>query len=487
MNPEQKRVLIVDDEAGIRDSLRLLLGKSFEVQTAADGAQALVAIDSFTPDLILLDVAMPNLGGLDTLRELRNRKNESPVIMLTAASTVKTAVEAMKLGALDYINKPFDVAELTQTIVNSIAVGGGATSTDKLGEQHEQSRRAELPAADFGPLVGQSPIMSNLFGQVEQIAKRDVTVLITGESGTGKELIARRIHDLSPRAKGPFLAINCAAIPETLIESELFGHEKGAFTHAIERRLGQFELADGGTLFLDEIGELSLAVQVKLLRFIQEREFFRIGRAKPLQVDVRIIAATNRHLEESIKSGRFRQDLYYRIHVVNLVVPALRDRFEDIPRLVEHFTTSLSASYSGRKIHFTEEAMKTLVEYAWPGNVRELENMVESLIALAPNDCITDEDLPRKVKQRSSSDGIKGRSGEDSTLSFEDAEKAFETAMIIKALRKTNYVQTRAAELLGISRRILKYKMDKLGISDKPADGLLPQEQASENSEESAT
>jgi transcriptional regulator with PAS, ATPase and Fis domain len=298
---------------------------------------------------------------------------------------------------------------------------------------------------------------------------RDATVLITGESGTGKELIARRIHELSPRRSGPFIPINCAAIPETLIESELFGHERGAFTSAVERRVGHFELADGGTLFLDEIGELSLPVQVKMLRFLQEQEFYRVGRSKPIKVNVRIIAATNRNLEELIKEKGFRQDLYYRINVVSLNLPPLRDRFEDIEPLVEHFVTKFKPAYGGRQLGFEPVALKTMVEYDWPGNVRELENVIESLMALCPNEVVTDNDLPRKLKAAHQRESFKPMA-EDTGMSFEDAERRFETEMIVKALKKTNYVQTRAAELLGISRRILKYKMDKLGISDVPAE-----------------
>lgn len=487
MTDQRKRVLIVDDEAGIRDSLRLLLSSSFEVKTAEDGSQALGIVESFVPDLVLLDVTMPTMGGIDTLRELKNRSLPAPVIMLTAASTVKTAVEAMKLGAVDYINKPFDVGELTEIILATLQNGNGsipsgeldlekAVGEDKEREAASASTVKETKAGDFGPLVGRAAPMSDLFAKVQQVAGRDATVLVTGESGTGKELIARQIHSLSLRAKGPFVAINCAAIPETLIESELFGHEKGAFTHAVERRIGHFELAAGGTLFLDEIGELSLAVQVKLLRFIQEREFFRIGRGKPLQVDLRIIAATNRQLEELVKEGKFRQDLYYRIHVVNLTVPPLRDRFEDIPVLAQHFIDRFGPTYGNRSLSFTDEAMKVLVEYGWPGNVRELENLIESLLALAPNDLVSADDLPKKLKVKGNFESMKNKVFEGN-LNFEDAEKAFESEMIVKALRKTNYVQTRAAELLGISRRILKYKMDKLGISEKPIEATPVEEQ----------
>ena len=300
---ERKRVLIVDDEKSIRDSLRLLLRNSFEVSTAQDGHEALAVVDDFKPDLILLDIMMPKLDGIATLRQLRDRENRVPVIMLTGNGTVQTAVQAMKLGAIDYLNKPFDVSALTSIIVSTLEERGSDVKTSR-----DRLLRVDVQAADFGMMVGQSPPMRELFQKVEQVAARDTTVLITGESGTGKELIAKRMHELSRRCDKPFVPINCAAIPETLIESELFGHEKGSFTSAIDQRIGHFELADGGTIFLDEIGELSLAVQVKMLRFLQEHEFYRVGRSKPVKVDVRVIAATNKRLEDLTREMKFRQD-----------------------------------------------------------------------------------------------------------------------------------------------------------------------------------
>ena len=395
---------------------------------------------------------MPRLNGIETLRAIRKLFPKLPVIMLTASSTVSDAVESMKLGANDYLNKPFDVSALTDLIINMLSLG-----KEEKGAEYTSQMKVE---ADFGPIIGQSKLMQAVFQKVKQVAARDTTVLITGESGTGKELIARQIHENSSRKNAPFIAINCAAIPETLIESELFGHEKGAFTSAVEQRIGHFELADGGTIFLDEIGELNLAVQVKLLRFLQEHEFYRIGRTKPIRVDVRIVAATNRKLEELTKEKRFREDLYYRINVINVELPPLRDRFDDIPRLINAFISKYSPSYSNRILNFDSAAMERMVEYPWPGNVRELENVVESLLALAPNDTIREEDLPPKLKQvhtiqESTPNVFEG------SLNFHDAEKVFEAEMIIKALKKTNWVQTRAADLLGISRRILKYKMDK--------------------------
>ena len=463
MAENKRKILVVDDEPAIRDSLRLLLTSTFEVSTAPDGAEALKLLEQVQPDLILLDVMMPNLDGIETLRKIRELQRDTPVVMLSALNTVKTAVQAMKHGAVDYLNKPFEIEELTALILKLLEQG---VETAPLISARSARADQEIEA-DFGSLVGKTESMREVFNRVSMIAERDTTILITGESGTGKELIAREIHRRSKRATGPFIAINCAAIPETLIESELFGHEKGAFTNAIESRIGHFELANGGTLFLDEIGELSLAVQVKLLRFLQEQEFFRVGRSKPTKVDVRIVAATNRTLEDLIKEKRFRQDLYYRINVIGVNLPPLRDRFEDIPVLVEHFVDKFAPSYDGRRLVFSKEALDVLVEYNWPGNVRELENVIESLMALTAGQEITPEFLPRKLANSSAPLAPKGVVFQGS-LKFEEAERLFESEMIIKALRKTNYVQTRAAELLGISRRILKYKMDKLGISDQP-------------------
>lgn len=462
MEEGRKRVLVVDDEAAIRDSLRLLLRNNFDVTTAQDGLEAIKMIDEVKPDLVLLDLIMPNLGGIDTLRQIRERKLSVPVVMLTGTNTVKTAVEAMKLGAVDYLNKPFEIEELTTLIVNTL----GPQTGEPISERQPRKQPLDIPPGDFGLLVGRSAPMNQLFDSIRQIAPRDATVLITGESGTGKEMIARQIHMLSSRVKGPFVAINCAAIPESLIESELFGHEKGAFTHAVERRIGHFELADGGTLFLDEIGELSLSVQVKMLRFLQEQEFYRVGRSKPIQVNVRIVAATNKNLEELIAEKKFREDLYYRINVVNLKLPALRDRFDDIQNLAEYFVRKLGPVYGSRNLSFTPQAFEKMVAYNWPGNVRELENVIESLMALAPQDIVTAQDLPPKITAPRVPEAFKPQIV-DGGMRFEEAERIFEREMILKALRKTNHVQTRAAELLGISRRILKYKMDKLGISEE--------------------
>lgn len=461
----RKKILIVDDEAGIRDSLRLLLKQNFDIATAIDGEDALRKVDEETPDLILMDLMMPRMDGIEALHELKRRGIQIPVVMLTAANTVRSAVEAMKLGANDYLNKPFDIDALTSLIVELLEKSGDDGTGETQGEQDKPSQ-TEKDWDAYRTIVGSSSGMSTVLDQVRHIAEKDTTVLITGESGTGKELIAREIHRLSKRKDKPFVALNCAAIPETLIESELFGHEKGSFTSAVDTHPGHFELANGGTLFLDEIGELTLPVQVKLLRFLQDHEFYRIGRSKPIHVDVRLITATNRNLDELIREKRFRQDLYYRIHVVNLLLPPLRDRYEDIPILCSHFIEKLSPQYDNRQITVSGEAMDLMIQYSWPGNVRELENLIESLMALCQGDEVLPRDLPSKLHPRQGGGEGRRSSVFDGSLRFEDAERIFETEMIMKALKKTNYVQTKAAELLGISRRILKYKMDKLGIAE---------------------
>ncbi len=466
----KRHILIVDDEKNVRESLEIILSRSYEVKAVDTGEKALEHIRNSCkkPDLVLLDVFMPGIDGMEVLEGIKKEFKNIPVIMLTASSKVQTVVQAMKFGAVDYLNKPYDVDELLSLIEETLKDGPkGRTSPSVVVTQNHLRKELPFVEGDLGGIVGKHLSMKKLYSKIHQLASRDTTVLISGDSGTGKELVAREIHRLSSRANEPFVALNCAAIPETLIESELFGHEKGSFTHAMERRVGHFELANGGTLLLDEIGELSLSVQVKMLRFLQEKEFYRVGCSNPIKVDVRILAATNKKLEDLIKEGRFRQDLFYRINVVSLSLPSLKDRKEDIPNLVSYFLKRLSPIYSGRSPKIDKDALEALSNYSWPGNVRELENVIESILALCNKDVVTVKDLPKRIKLDSENESLK----EDvlnQNITFEDAEKAFETEIIVKALKKSSYVQTKAAELLGISRRILKYKMDKLGIDDKP-------------------
>ncbi len=448
-----RKILVVDDESSVQNSLRMIFKNEYQVIIAGNAGEAVVKFKSEDPDLVFLDIIMPGKDGIDILREIREVQPFTPVIMLTATRTVRTAVEAMKLGAYDYISKPFDVEELRLAAQKALESRDLKIENIRLqGEVEERYR--------FDNIIGKSKDMREIFSTIRQISEKTSTVLVHGESGTGKELVARAIHYNSPRKNKPFVAVNCAAIPETLIESELFGHEKGSFTDAQSRRIGHFELAHQGTLFLDEISELSLPTQAKILRSIQEREFIRVGGSKTISVDVRLIAATNRNLEEQMAKGAFRSDLYYRINVVPIHIPPLRNRKEDIFLLTQHF---LEKHAGPGKKQITAEAMDVLGAYDWPGNVRELENIIERVVVLSKGEVIAPEDLPTHLKSGSQVELIK-RGVLDGRISFLDAEKEFEKDIIQEALKKSNHVQTRAADLLGISRRILKYKMDKYGI-----------------------
>jgi len=451
-----KKILIVDDESAVREALTLILGRIYKVDSASSGEAALELIKKENDfDLVLLDLMMPGTDGMAVLQKMKSENITLPVIMLTASSKVQLAVEAMKYGAVDYLNKPYDVDDLLGRIEENL------NQKRQLTHRLERSGLEALPG-DFGQLVGRSAAMKALFAQVQTVAPRDATVLILGESGTGKELIASEIHERSLRKEGPFIAINCAAIPESQVESELFGHLAGTASQI--ERVGLFELANGGTLFLDEVGELSPAVQSRILRFLTSQEFFKLGSSIATKVSVRVIAATNHDLEEAVNQGKFRTDLLYRLNVVSLSCPALKTRTTDLELLFNYFSERFSQLYS-RKISLGQTAKPVLERYQWPGNVRELENLVESLLALSSKEVIEVEDLPERIRKEAGGD-LRGDvlSGE---IGFEAAEKVFETDLIIKALERTDWVQTKAAELLGISRRILKYKMDKLGIREK--------------------
>jgi len=453
----KKRVLLIDDEARVRASLKMVLEPAYEVIQAADAQEGLELFRKEAPHLVLLDVILPGTDGLSVLQTLRAEDRAAPVIMLTGTKSVKTAVDAMKFGAADYLSKPFDVEEL-RIIVEQ------ALKNQELQREVKQLRAQVVRRYAFHNLIGKSSSMQDIYNKIEQVADSRTTVLITGESGTGKELVAKALHYNSGRRERPFIALNCAAIPETLIESELFGHEKGSFTDATARRVGQFELANNGTLFLDEIGDLSAMTQAKLLRILQEREFTRVGGVQSIKVDVRIVAATNKNLEELVRKGQFREDLYYRINVIALYLPPLRERGEDVPLLANHFLAKRIEEDSRPPQEFSKDAVDLLSRYPWPGNVREMENIIEqAFIWSKGSDAITPEHLPNILKNdsRSSSlrdDTLAGR------LSLEKAVMEFEREIILDALKRTNYIQTHAANLLGISRRMLKYRMDTLGI-----------------------
>jgi DNA-binding NtrC family response regulator len=452
----KKRVLLVDDEQGIRTSLKMVLEPTYEVVEASNAEEGLERFRAESPHLVLLDVILPGTDGLAVLESMRSEDPRTPVIMLTAAKTVKTAVDAMKLGAADYLNKPFDIEELRLIVARTLAA-------EELEREVRLLRAQVVNRYGFHNLIGKSTGMQEIYAKIEQIADTRTTVLITGESGTGKELVARALHYNSSRRDRPFIALNCAALPETLIESELFGHEKGSFTDATARRVGQFELAHGGTLFLDEIGDLSQATQAKLLRVLQEREFTRIGGVQPIKVDVRIITATNKNLEDLLKRKEFREDLYYRINVAALYLPPLRSRKEDIPLLAKHFLAKRLEEENRSPQEFSKEALESLTKYHWPGNVRELENVVEQSSIWCRGKAITPEDLPNALKTDIRSDSLRNETL-SGRLSLEKAVLEFEKEIILDALKRTDYVQTHASALLGISRRMLKYRMDMLGI-----------------------
>ncbi len=452
------RVLVVDDETGVRESLRMLLKDDCEVVTADSADAGLRALEEMPADCVLLDLVMPGGSGLDFLAELREQADPPPVIVLTATKTVGTAVEAMKLGAADYVTKPFEVEALRQRVRQTLEHRALRREVARL--THELDERTRL-----GGLIGRSSAMRAVFGTIERVAVSEATVLIRGESGTGKELAARALHDLGPRANGPFVPVNCAAIPETLMESELFGHERGAFTDARERRIGKFEQATGGTLFLDEIGELAPAPQAKLLRALQERVIERVGGGQPIAVETRIVAATNRDLEEEVRQGRFREDLYYRIHVVPLELPSLRERREDIRLLAEHFLAEHVAQ--GRTANrFTRSALAVLERHDWPGNVRELENAVERAVTLARGDVIDTEDLPEALVRAGKVDTLR-EAVRGGAFPLEEAVGRFEMELIRDALVRHEWNQTRTATALGITRRQLKLKMDKYKLGER--------------------
>jgi len=453
----RRRVLIVDDEPGVRESLRMVLKSDYDATAVGSAAEAQEALNAALPDVVLLDVVMPGVDGMQLLEELRGRHPGLPIIMLTATKTPKTAVQAMKLGAFHYITKPFDVDDLRAHL-------------DKATEQAALVREVEELRTEVGRryhienIVGRAARMQEVFKTVITVAPLKTTVLITGESGTGKELIAKAIHYQSPRARRPLVTLNCAAIPETLLESELFGHEKGAFTDAHTRKLGQFELAHEGTLFLDEIGEMGAATQAKLLRVLEHGEFLRVGGTKPISVDVRIIAATNRDLALGMKEGTFRPDLYYRLNVVTVQLPPLRDRRDDMLLLIKHFTQAKSRDMNIPEKTFRPEAVDVLMRYHWPGNVRELENLIERLLVLSEGQIIGPDDLPEQVRRSEQDPGTIKEQVLQGRKSLGDAVDEFEREIIIEALGSTDFNQTRAAEMLGTTRRILKYRMDKLGI-----------------------
>jgi two-component system response regulator AtoC len=452
-----RRVLVVDDEENIRLVLRTLLKKQgYDVELADGGEAALAALEAFDPDVILTDVRMPRMGGLDLLGALKAKQHPATVIVMSAYGNVDLAIEAMKAGAYDYVSKPFKPDEIVLALRK-------AEERETLRRENRALKEQIQKDNQFESILAKSPEMVGIFKTVSKIADFKTTVLITGESGTGKELVARAIHTRSARKPSPFVAINCGAIPENLLESELFGHKKGAFTDATADRRGLFEEASGGTLFLDEIGELPVNLQVKLLRVLQEEHIRRLGDTKDVKVDVRIIAATHRDLTADVKEGRFREDLFYRIHVLSIHIPPLRNRREDVGLLLDHFITRNNARLGTSIRGVSNEARKLLLEYAWPGNVRELENTIERASVLAESDVLQIGDLPERIREALDPVQVHLASGE---LSIKKTAAAIEQILIRRALQKTKGNRTRAADLLEISHRALLYKIKDYKITD---------------------
>jgi len=452
-----RRVLVVDDEENLRLVLRTLLKKhGYDVEVADGGDSALAALDSFDPDVILTDVRMPRMGGLDLLGALKAKQHPATVIVMSAYGNVDLAIEAMKAGAYDYVSKPFKPDEIVLALRK-------AEERETLRRENRALKEQIQKDNQFESILAKSAEMVAIFKTVSKIADFKTTVLITGESGTGKELVARAIHARSSRKGSPFVAINCGAIPENLLESELFGHKKGAFTDASSDRRGLFEEASSGTLFLDEIGELPLNLQVKLLRVLQEETIRRLGDPKDLRVDVRIIAATHRDLTADVKAGRFREDLFYRINVLSIHIPPLRNRRDDVSLLIDHFVTRNNARLGTNIRGVSTEGRKLLLEYAWPGNVRELENTIERAMVLAESDVLQTSDLPERIREALDPVHVHLASGE---LSIKKTSAAIEQILIRRALQKTKGNRTRAADLLEISHSALLYKIKDYKITD---------------------
>ncbi len=447
------RILVVDDEINIRGALVTLLEKKgYQVRGARTGEDALEQLETATADLVLTDLKMPGMGGMEFLRRLKQKWPDTEVLVMTAYGSIDTAVEAMRCGAYDYLTKPIDRERFPLAVEKALERHALAVENKQLKDRLETRTR-------FDHMVGESEPMQRLYSLVDMVADSDVTVLLMGESGTGKELVARAIHHKSHRADGPFVTLNCGALPENLFESELFGYEKGAFTGATMNKMGRFELADGGTLLLDEVGELSLKSQVDFLRVLETKEFRRLGGTKIVKVDTRIIAATNRNLEEAVKRGDFREDLYYRLNVVPIRLPPLRERGEDIPLLADRFLEEFSAQHHREPKEVSREAMRLLRLYAWPGNIRQLRNLIERMVVTVKDPVLQPEHLPEEIQA----------SREDArtmVVSLGASLKEIEREAIRRTLAEVTNHREKAAKLLGISLRALQYKIKEYGIRE---------------------
>lgn len=454
----KQKLLIVDDEVSILQSLSgILLDEGYETSVAQSGEEALEKVKKDPPDLVLLDIWMPGADGLSVLHEIKTLYVQIPVIIISGHGTIETAVKATRIGAFDFIEKPLSIERVLLSIQNAI----------EFSRLAEENRILRKKAHQASRMTGQSAAVENLRAQIGLAAPTNATVLITGENGTGKELAARMIHLSSRRSTRPMIEVNCAAIPEELIESELFGHEKGAFTGAIEKRKGKFDSANGGTLFLDEIGDMSLRTQAKVLRIIQEQVFERVGGSHPIQVDVRIVAATNKDLQKEIEAGRFRQDLYYRLNVIPIFVPPLRERLEDIPLLVENFAVEIAGASALGKKKLDPAIFPYLQRYSWPGNIRELKNFIERLIIMTPGQVIGPGDLPADFRDVLRKDN--GEAAYFRSQTLKEARSLFEREYVLKKLEENGWNVSQTASKIGLERTHLHRKMKALGI--KEADG----------------
>lgn len=455
MENHSRRILVADDDPSIRALLKELLeGEHYNVYEAKDGEEVVAEVSATNPDLVLMDIRMPKVDGLAVLQQMQAEKKDIPMILMTAFGSSNLAIQAIRLGAYDYITKPFDLDDLLLTI-RRFFERQELTHEIKVLRQQMQRDPSER-------IIGQSPVMQEIYKTIGRVAGSDATVLISGETGTGKELVAETIHYNSTFSRGPLIKVNCAALPETLLESELFGHEKGAFTGAIIQRKGRFELAHKGSIFLDEVGELSLGTQKKLLRVLQEREFERVGGSTPIKVDVRVISATNKILEDEVGNGKFREDLFYRLNVISINLPPLRDRKDDISPLVEHFLHKHRYSPDSPPSRISEEALKALYQHDWPGNVRELENVIERAVVMSQGRTITSDhllfsplterrviDVSRMLRER---------------MTLKDVLSTVERQLIVEALDQAHGNRSEAAQRLGVYRRLLYAKMKEHGL-----------------------
>lgn len=454
------KILIVEDEKGMRDLLyRVFRKEGYEVYLAEDGEQGYESAKELAPDVIIADLDMPVMNGIEMIKKIKSFDPDATIIIITAYASLESAIEALKLGAYDYIIKPFQIDEI------KIAISKAFERISLINQN--RYLKEELESKLFFPgVIGKSEKMKYVMELIEAVSKTDSIVLIEGESGTGKELVARAIHENSNRKENPFIILNCGALAEGVLESELFGHEKGSFSGAIVQRKGRFELAHKGSLFIDEIGELPLSAQTRLLRVLQEKEFERVGGNFPIKVDVRVIAATNKNLEKEVKEHRFREDLFYRLNVFKITLPPLRERIEDIPEFCNYFIQKFNKQMNKNIKGISEETMKIFKNYAWPGNIRELQNVIERAVVLCKGDIITPREIPDNLFTKEPILSFDLNEGEDLESIIDKIEKEF----ILKALKKAGYSQTKTAEILGIKRTTLRYKLEKHGLLHKTID-----------------